>query len=65
MHHVLGDVAAGELPEQAPVDEPVWIEVTIGPAVEESLPVHVLRSAVGGDWAHPLSFAMRRVAAHP
>src|SRR5207244_6426218 len=55
----------GKFPEQAPVNEFVWIETVVGPAVEKGFPVDVLRRAIGGHRAQPLTFPMRCVAAHP
>src|ERR1700676_1177921 len=65
MDHVLGDVAAGEFPEQAPVDEFESVEVARAAAVEESVPIHVLRSAIKRNGADPLRLAVGSVSAHP
>ena len=65
MNHVLGNVAAGILPEQAPVDELVGIESLLRAVREEQVPANVVGVAVGWDGAHPLAFAARCVAAHP
>src|SRR3954464_9033491 len=65
MNHVFGDVAARVLPKKAPVDESVGIEFTLRPSVLERIPADIRCSAVRGHRPHPLSLAMRRVAAHP
>src|SRR6266851_1899940 len=65
MHSILGDIAAGKLPKQTPVDEPVRIERPVWPAVEEGRPVHILRRAIGRNRTHPLALAVGSVAAHP
>ena len=65
MDRVLRDVAAGEFPVQPPVDELEGIERTRRAAVEEGVPLHVVRRAIRRHLAHPLPFTARRVAAHP
>src|SRR5262249_34214591 len=65
MNHVLGHVAAGKFPVEAPVDEFVRVEFAVRPTVQKRLPINVLRVAVFGDRANPLALAARRVAAHP
>ena len=62
MNHVLGDVAAGKLPEQAPVDVFVGVEYWFGASVEEELPVDVLKCAVIRNGPDPLTAAARGVA---
>src|SRR5437588_679820 len=65
VHHVLGHVSAGKLPVQPPVDKLERIEFAIGMPVQKGFPVDILRSAIRGHLAHPLTFTVRCVAAHP
>ena len=63
--HVFRAVAAGEFPEQSPVDELESIERAVRTSVQKSAPLDVLRGAIGRNGAHPLALAMRSVTAHP
>src|SRR5262249_29147202 len=65
VNHVLGHVAARELPEQPPVDELVAIERSFRSAVQEGVPLNGCRSAIRGNLANPLTLASRSVPAHP
>src|SRR5271157_2770858 len=65
MNHILGHVAAGEFPEEAPVEQAIRIEGSVGAAVQEGAPVDVLGGAVGGNGTNPLALSVRSVATHP
>src|SRR6185312_9745570 len=62
--HVLVNVAAGVVPEEAPVDEAVGIEVARRRSAEEAIPRDVRGRHVRIDGAGPLRFARGRVAMH-
>ena len=65
MDHIFGNVAAGKLPEETPVDVLVGVEFGLGATVKEELPVDVLKVAVVGDGANPLTVTAGRVARDP
>src|ERR1035437_2836783 len=62
--HVLVDVAAGVVPEEAPVDVAVGVEIDRFGVAEEALPDDVFGRHVGIDGARPLGFAVRCIAVH-
>src|ERR1017187_10299374 len=64
MAHVLVDVAAGVVPEQAPVDVAVGVEIHRSGVAKEAFPDDVFGRHVGVDGARPVGFAVRSVAVH-
>src|ERR1017187_4515444 len=62
--HVLVDVAAGGVPEEAPVDVAVGVEIDRLDVTEEALPEDVLRRHIGVDGPRPLGLAVGGVAVH-
>src|ERR1035437_591850 len=62
VNHIFGDVAAGKLPEETPVDVLVGVEFGLGATIEEELPVDVLEIAVVGEGANPGTVTAGRVA---
>ncbi len=65
MHHVLGNVPAGKLPEQPPINKFVRIELPVRAPVQKRLPIHVRRRAIRRHRTYPLPRPMRSIAAHP
>src|SRR5262245_4031912 len=64
MAHVLEHVAAGVVPEEAPVAIAIGVEGQVARLTEEALPDDVLGRHVRVDGARPLRLAMRRIAVH-
>src|ERR1022692_1098374 len=64
MAHILVDVAARIIPEEAPVDVAVGVEIARRRLAQERLPDDVFRSHIGKDRPRPLRLAVRRVAVH-
>ena len=64
MAHVLVHVAAGVIPEVAPVDVPVGVEIVRRRLSQERFPDDVFRRHVRIDGPGPLRLAMGRVAVH-
>jgi hypothetical protein len=62
--HILVDVAAGIIPEVAPVDVTIGVELPLGGLAEERIPKDVFRIHIRIDGPGPLRFSMRRVAIH-
>src|SRR5450759_1650626 len=62
--HVFVDVAAGVVPEEAPVDVAVGVEIDRFGIAEEALPDDVFGRHVGIDGARQLGFAVRGIAVH-
>ena len=64
MAHVLVNVAARVIPEEAPVGIAVGVELALRGLAEERFPDDVLAGHVGINRARPLRLAVRRVAVH-
>ena len=64
MAHVLEDVAAGIIPEEAPVEIAIGVEWPLRRFAEKRLPHDILRRHIGTDGPRPLRLAVRRVAVH-
>src|ERR1017187_515980 len=62
--HVLVHVAAGVVPEEAPVDVAVGVEIHRSGVAQEALPEDVFGRHIGIDRPRPLRFAVRRIAVH-
>src|SRR5664280_992144 len=62
--HVLVHVAAGVVPEEAPVDVAVGVEIHRSGVAQEALPEDVFGRHIGIDGPRPLRFAVRRIAVH-
>src|SRR5258708_9474750 len=58
--HVLSDIASGEFPEQAPVDELIGVKRPCRMSVKEGVPAHIAGDAVGGDWTPPFALPLWR-----
>src|ERR1035438_2555550 len=64
MAHVLVDVAAGVVPEEAPVDVAVGVEIDRFGVAEEALPEDIFGRHIGVDGPRPLGLAVWGIAVH-
>src|ERR1019366_9319597 len=62
--HALVDVAAGVVPEEAPVDVAVGVEIDRFGVTEETLPEYILGRHIGVDGPRPLGLAVGGIAVH-